>query len=140
MSSHRSIPASTVPKAPKATGTTSVRQCHKRLISTRNSLYFANFSACFLPMLPSAGQLISIRTQVFVFLFLRQMSGRLAVIFLAVGLVVSHIIVMSSVSTSLLERCRYHLLYCVVLNCVAMPLHNGLIGFLPHLGAHQLER
>ena len=32
---------------------------------------------------------------------LRQMSGRLALIFLAVGMVVSHIIVMSSVSTSL---------------------------------------
>ncbi len=60
MSSHRAIPACTVPKAPKTTGTTSVRQCHMRLISTRKSLYFANFSACFLPMLPSAGQLISI--------------------------------------------------------------------------------
>ena len=51
--------------------------------------------------LPSAEQLISIRGQVFVFLFLRQMSGRLALIFLAVKMVVFHIIVMSSVSTSL---------------------------------------
>ena len=101
MSSHHTIPACTVPKAPKTTGTASVRQCHMRLISTLKSLYFANFSACFLPMLPSAGQLISIRRQVFVFLFLRQMSGRLALIFLAVGMVVSHIIVMSFVSTSL---------------------------------------
>ena len=99
MSSHRAIPVCTVPKAPKTTGITSVRQCHMWLISTRKSLYFANFSASFLPMLPSAGQLISIRRQVFVFLFLRQMSGRLALIFLAVGMVVSHIIVMSSVST-----------------------------------------
>ena len=32
----------------------------------------------------------------FVFLFLRQKSGRLALMFLAVGTVVSHIIVMSS--------------------------------------------
>ena len=38
MSSHRAIPACTVPKAPKTTGTTSVRQCHMRLISTRKSL------------------------------------------------------------------------------------------------------
>ena len=58
-------------KALNTTGTTSVRQCHMRLIFTRKSLYFANFSACFLPMLPSAGQLMSIRRQVFVFLFLR---------------------------------------------------------------------
>ena len=61
MTWNRAIPACTLPKAPKTTGTTSVRQCHMRLISTRKSLYFANFSACFLPMLPSAGQLISIR-------------------------------------------------------------------------------
>ena len=110
MSSHRAIPACTVPKAPKTTGTTSVRQCHMRLISTRKLLYYANFSTCFFPMLPSPGQLISIRRQVFVFLFLRQMSERLALIFLAVVMMVSHIIVMSSVSTNLSGRCRYHLL------------------------------
>ena len=110
MSSHRAIPACTVPKAPKTTGTTSVRQCHMRLISTRKSLYFVNFSACFLPMLPSAGQLISIRRQVFVFLFLRQMSGRLALMFLAVGMVVFHIIVMSSVSFILLFLFYYFIL------------------------------
>ena len=99
MSSHRAIPACTVPKALETTGTASVRQCHMRLTSTRKSLYFANFSACFLPMFPSTGQLISIRRQVFVFLFLRQISGRLALLFLGVGMVVSPIIVMSYVST-----------------------------------------
>ena len=36
-----------------------------RVTSTRKSLYFVTFSACFLAMLPSTGQLISIRRQVF---------------------------------------------------------------------------
>ena len=60
-----------------------------------------NFMDVFLPMLPSERQLISIRRQVFVFLSLRQTSGRLAFIFRAAGMVVSHIIVMLFVSTSL---------------------------------------
>ena len=63
------------------TGTSSVQHCHMRLTSTGKSLYFVNFSVYFLAMLPSAGQLMS-RTQVFVFLFLKQMSGGLTSIFL----------------------------------------------------------
>ena len=105
MSSHRAIPACTVPKAPKTTGTTSVRQCHMRLISTRKSLYFANFSACFLPMLPSAGQLISIQRQVFVFLFLRQMSERLALI---INIIIIIIIISSSSSSSSITIIVFH--------------------------------
>ena len=58
MSSHRAIPACTVPRAPNTTGTTWVRHCHMRLIATRKSPYFANFTACLLPTLPSAGQLL----------------------------------------------------------------------------------
>ena len=65
MSSHRAVSACAVPKAPKTTGTTNVQQCHMRLISARKPQYFANFSACSLPMFPSAGQLISIRRQGF---------------------------------------------------------------------------
>ena len=110
MSSHRAIPACTVPRAPNTTETTWVRHCHMRLTSTRRSPYLANFSACFLPTLPSAGQLMSMSRQVLAFLSLRQMSGRLALIFPAVGMVVSHITTMSSVSTSLSGWCRYHLL------------------------------
>ena len=60
MSSHRAIPACTVPRAPNTTGTTWVRHCHMRLTSTRRSPYLANFSACFLPTLPSAGQLVDL--------------------------------------------------------------------------------
>ena len=90
MSSHRAIPACTVPRAPNTTGTTWVRHCHMLLTSTRRSPYLANFSACFLPTLPSAGQLMSMRRQVLAFLSLRQMSGRLALIFPAVGMVVSY--------------------------------------------------
>ena len=54
MSSHRAIPACTVARVPNTTGTTWVRHCHMRLTSTRRSPYLANFSACFLPTLPSA--------------------------------------------------------------------------------------
>ena len=78
MSSHRAIPTCTGPRAPNTTGTTWVRHCHMRLTSIRRSPYMANFSACFLPTLPSAGQLMSMRRQVLAFLSLRQMSGRLA--------------------------------------------------------------
>ena len=48
MSSHRAIPACTVPRAPNTMGTTWVRHCHMRLTSTHRSPYLANFSACFL--------------------------------------------------------------------------------------------
>ena len=89
--SHRAIPACTVPRAPNTTGTTWVRYCHMRLTSTRRSPYLANFSECFLPTLPSAGQLMSMSRQVLAFLSLRQMSGRLALNFPAVGMVVSQI-------------------------------------------------
>ena len=62
--SSRAIPACNVLKATKTTRTTWVRHCHMRLIFTRMSPYVANFSACFLPTLPSAGQLISMRMKV----------------------------------------------------------------------------
>ena len=67
MSSHRAIPMCTVPSAPNTTGTINVQHCDMQLTFTLRSLYFVNFSACFLAMLPSVGQLISIRRQVFVF-------------------------------------------------------------------------
>ncbi len=80
------IPACILPDDPNTTGTTMVRHCHMRLTSFRKSLHFVNFSACFLAMSTPAGQLTSIIRQVFVFLFLKQMSGRLAAIFLAIGI------------------------------------------------------
>ena len=98
MFSHRAL----CPKPQRPDGTTWVRHCHMQLISTRKSPYFANFLACFLPMTPLPGQLISVRRQVLAFLFLRQMSARLALIFLAVGMVVYHRTRMLSISTILL--------------------------------------
>ena len=88
MSSHCAILACTMPNAPNATGTTSVRHCKMQLTSTHKS----------------------IRRQEFVFLFLKQMLRRLAPTFLAVEMAVCHVIVMSSVSTSILRLYRYHLL------------------------------
>ena len=60
---------------PNTTGTTWVRHCHMHLISTLKSLYFANFSRCFLTTLPSSGQLMPLRKQVLAFLSLRHIRS-----------------------------------------------------------------
>ena len=162
MSRHRAIPACNVPRAPNTTGPTLVRHFHMRLISTRKSPYFANFSACFLPTLPSVGQLISMRRQVLAFLSLRHVrsvgfdlpcsdDGRIPYHHDVVRLhkpirlmpvppglhcnlkMLTNVPVDDGGNLIMSLLCRYYV-------CRYAPVGMGEWGLYPHLGAHQHGR